>query len=245
MDSFLLQNSIIRYSDVKSHFTSDVDLQNVIKRLVDKGQLKKIKNGLYAVINPITSDIFANRFEIATSLYDDCCVSYHSALEFYGLSNQMYSEVYVTAPRRYNKFEFEGLNYSFFEMKRKAGIVEKEHNSLIRVTDLERTVIDCIDRIDLAGGIDELIMALNMVTYLDEAKLLAYLEELGKKFLYKKTGFFLQSLDSQHFSDKFFKTCKENMSNRADSIVENNWVPKRFNTGWKLIVPQTLINTEH
>ncbi len=245
MERLLLQKSIIRYSDVQNCFTSVVELQNIIKRLVNKGQIKKIKNGLYATINPVTSDIFANRFEIATALYDDCCVSYHSALEFHGLGHQMYSEVYVTSSKRYNRFEFGGLTYSFYEMKYKNGVVEKEHNSLIRVTDLERTVIDCIDRIDLAGGIEELMMALTVVTYLDETKLLGYLKAANKKILYKKVGFFLQKLETQYLSDDFFKICKQNMSNRADSIVENSWLPKSFNSEWNLIVPRTLINMEY
>ena len=43
-----------------------------------------------------------------------------------------------------------------------------EQNAEIVVTDLERTVVDCVDRIDIAGGIEKLVTALNGITNLDE-----------------------------------------------------------------------------
>jgi predicted transcriptional regulator of viral defense system len=62
-------------------------------------------------------------------------------------------------------------------------------DSLVRVTDEERTVIDCIDRIDRAGGLEELLHAIAAMTYLNENKLLNYLEIYDKQFLYQKTVF--------------------------------------------------------
>ena len=62
-------------------------------------------------------------------------------------------------------------------------------NSLVHVTDEERTVIDCIDRIDRAGGLEELLHAIAAMTYLNENKLMTYLEIYDKQFLYQKTGF--------------------------------------------------------
>lgn len=76
-----------------------------------------------------------------------------------------------------------------------------KQNAEIVVTDLERTVVDCLDPIDLAGGIEEFITALNGITHLDEQVLLAYLKEYNKKFVYEKAGFLL-SLSKKTFFHK-------------------------------------------
>ena len=59
----------------------------------------------------------------------------------------------------------------------------------VKVTTLERTVIDCIDRIDRSGGTEELLQSIRSVQYLDENRLLEILEDYNKATLYKKTGF--------------------------------------------------------
>ena len=38
-------------------------------------------------------------------------------------------------------------------------------DSLVRVTDLERTIIDCLDRLDRAGGVEEFIHSLAMINH--------------------------------------------------------------------------------
>lgn len=86
----------------------------MLKCLTEKNILKKLKGGLYATINPLTKDIFANKYEIATTLYNDNIVAYHSALEFYGLGNQVYSNVQVLSSKRYSPIEIDGLEYFFF-----------------------------------------------------------------------------------------------------------------------------------
>ena len=102
----------------------------------------------------------------------------------------MFSEVQVFTEKRYNPFTYNGLEYKFFSYTAKGGIMRLEQNAEIVVTDLERTVVDCIDRIDLAGGLEELVTALNGITHLDEQALLSYLKEYNKKFVYKKQAFY-------------------------------------------------------
>ena len=41
-------------------------------------------------------------------------------------------------------------------------------NEGIRVSSLEKTIIDCIDNIDLAGGIEEVLNALEQIKYVNE-----------------------------------------------------------------------------
>lgn len=60
---------------------------------------------------------------------------------------------------RFNLFEFEGVEFSCKIIKNYEQIIYKEIEK-VRITSLERTIIDCIDNIDLAGGIDGILNAL-------------------------------------------------------------------------------------
>ena len=174
MEDFYLSQALFRTQEILDNFTTERSMQVKLKALTENGRIEKIKNGLYATVNSLTGDIFASRFEIASALFENACVAYHSALEFHGLGNQMFSEVQVFTEKRYNPFIFNGLEYKFFSYTAKGGIMRLEQNAEIVVTDLERTVVDCIDRIDLAGGLEELVTALNGITHLDEQVLLSY-----------------------------------------------------------------------
>ena len=245
MKDFYQTYALFRTQDILENFTSVRSMQAKLKSLIGIGRIAKIKNGLYATINPLTGDIFASRFEIASALFENACVAYHSALEFHGLSNQMFSEVQVFIDKRNMPFEYNGIEYKFFSYNAKGGILCLEQNAKIVVTDLERTIVDCIDRIDLAGGLEELVMALNGITHLDEQALLTYLKEYNKKFIYKKAGFLFSMLKKDLLSQNFFDICKQNCSIKLEDISENKKMPRKTDKYWKLMYPEKIINTEN
>lgn len=245
MEDFYLSQALFRTQEILDNFTNERSMQVKLKALSENGRIEKIKNGLYATVNSLTGDIFASRFEIASALFANACVAYHSALEFHGLGNQMFSEVQVFTEKRYNPFIYDGLEYKFFSYTAKGGIMRLEQNAEIVVTDLERTVVDCIDRIDLAGGLEELVTALNGITHLDEQALLSYLKEYNKKFVYKKAGFLLSLLKKDLLSQNFFDICKQNCSIKLEDISENKKMPRKTDKYWGLMYPEKLINTEN
>lgn len=127
----------------------------------------------------------------------------------------------------------------------KDGILEYEQNAVIRVTELERTIVDCIDRIDVAGGLEELFSALSAISYCDEDKLLKHLFSYDKKFLYKKVGYLFSLLKPNYLSKNFYKVCKEKISTRDDDIREHKVISSLYIKDWKLYAPEKIINTEN
>ncbi len=109
---------MFRTQDILENFTSVRRMQAKLKTLIDVGRIAKIKNGLYATVNPLTDGVFANRFEIASALFENACIAYRSALEFHGLGNQMFSEVQVFTEKRNIPFEVFGAYVSRKTYKR-------------------------------------------------------------------------------------------------------------------------------
>lgn len=76
---------------------------------------------------------------------------------------------------RFKDFAFEGIDFVYcaapFEPTAENGVITPKGNPYVRITDLERTVIDCCDRIERAGGIEELLHCMEGISLLDEPKL--------------------------------------------------------------------------
>ena len=115
-------------------------------------------------------------------------------------------------------------------------------DSKVRVTDLERTVIDCIDRIKYAGGLEELLNNLSSIAYIDEDKLQHYLEDYGKAYLYQKAGFLLSMFKKQmHLSSGFFRRCKANIG-QSTRYLTDACENVAYETEWRLCVPGDLFD---
>ncbi len=111
---------------------------------------------------------------------------------------------------------------------------------LVRVTDIERTLLDCFDRIDRAGGTEELLHCLEGVILLNEEKLTTYLATFNKAFLYQKTGYMLERIRKQaHISDAFIDLCHKK-GTKSVKWLTNNDESDTFVNRWRLYVPQIL-----
>ena len=240
-----LNNALIKVDEIKKDFASQATLFGALKRLSDNKKIVKLKGGLYATVNPISKDIYVNRFEIATALHEGAYCAYHTALEYHGLATQVYSDVHVITEKRYSPMMIDDLEYQFFQSRYNGGITETKRNAKIRVTELERTVIDCLDRILLSGCLEEVFMALTMINYCDEDKLLKHLYGYGKKIIYKKAGYLFSVLKPTYLTERFYEECKRNMSECDDDIRENKQNAYVYSSEWKLYVPKQLMNTEN
>ena len=210
----------------------------LLKNYISKGLLCKVRRNLYGVTNPATGHILADQYEIASAITSSAYISYHSALEYYGLANQVFNEVFVSSESRFNDFEFDGRIYHYCNSISKTGIAVPMMSGKVRVTTLERTVIDCIDRIDRSGGTEELLQSIQAIQYLDEKQLSAILADYDKATLYKKAGFVLEHFRNQlHLSKEFIEKCS-NKNNVGSKVLTSAEDCPRFNSKWRIYVPE-------
>ena len=229
---------IFRLDDLKSKFNNKKQLNNWIFNLNKSNKIKKVRNGLYVSVDQMGL-ITSTKYDIASKISKDSCLCYHSALEFYGLTNQVFNELIVGSSTKFNNFEFEGITYIYKNMKNYNQV--KEEFGYIRVTSLERTVIDCIDNINLAGGIEELLNALEQIEILNEDKLLDALNSYDEIFLYQKTGYILEEFnDVLDLSDDFFNELKKHQSNQVKYFLQDEYKDIKYNSKWKLMCPLNL-----
>ena len=99
--------------------------RSLIKDLLNFRLIKRVKHNLYVVCDIEFKSTIADQYMIASKIKDDAYISYHSALEYYGVKNQIFYQVYVSTKKRFKDFDFEGITYKYIESKYDFGIVKK------------------------------------------------------------------------------------------------------------------------
>jgi predicted transcriptional regulator len=110
----------------------------------------------------------------------------------------------------------------------------------IRVTSLERTVIDSIADFEKIGGLEELLRCLLLIPSLDYSKLLDALELYGRAQLYQKAGFILEAWKEElSLPEPFFVECEKRSSASKTYLFEKQGDFVLHNR-WKLFAPKDL-----
>ncbi|MDD2676485.1 MAG: hypothetical protein PHP75_03325 [Methylacidiphilaceae bacterium] len=66
----------------------------------------------------------------------------------------------------------------------------------VRLTAIERTVVDVLHRSEIAGGTEEVLQSLELVRYLDPEKIADYVELLDNRSLASVSGWWLEKRQS-------------------------------------------------
>lgn len=214
---------------------------SLLDRLMKKGLAKKVRKNIYSVVNPVTGQIVATRYQIACAITETAYISHHSAFEYYGLANQVFYELYVSSESKFNTFEYDQITYKYVASRTQEGIVAAKNTTGVRITDLERTVIDSIRDFNKIGGFEELLNCLKGIHFLDEKQLLKYLTIYNTQGLYQRVGYLLQHYQNEmQLSTDFINCCKEKIGKSRRYLLNEANQQNIYNTEWKLMIPEGL-----
>ena len=226
-----------KIEDVNRYYNNIASARSAVKRLLSKGKALKIRNNLYTCVSAEHGGPIANRFQIASAINDTSYVSHHSAMEFYGITDQMMYEIYVSSDHRFQDFEFDGYHYHYIKSRLSEGVDTPAYSGGIRVTDKERTIADILKDMDKIGGIEECIANIGSITVLDEKKLLRYMDLYNNKFLYQKAGYLLwDKKDALGLSDEFFDICRSKIG-KSKRYLTADIKAGSYIEEWRLVVP--------
>ena len=134
-----------------------------------------------------------NEFVIGSMLVKPYAIAYWSALNHYGLTEQIPSTVFVQtlARKKKQKMEIFGVEYQIVRIKEeKFWGIHKEwiEEMQVNITDKEKTIVDCIDKPQYCGGIIEVAKALKNASF-DMKKLSKYARKMGNSGVVRRLGY--------------------------------------------------------
>ncbi|WP_321332527.1 type IV toxin-antitoxin system AbiEi family antitoxin [uncultured Bacteroides sp.] len=216
--------------------------QELLRNYAKRNLVVQIRRNLYSVTDLASKATIANKYEIGSHISQSSYISYHSALEYHGLAHQLFYNLSISSDSRFNDFDFEDIHYSYCKSNSSEGVEVPPMDSLVRVTSLERTIVDCLDRIDRSGGLEELVHSLAMIPYLNENKLQHYLAIYDKAFLYKKVGFILQLFqENLKLSADFISFCHQKGALHVKHLTDPS-ESGTFYRKWNIYAPENILS---
>jgi predicted transcriptional regulator of viral defense system len=169
--------------------------------LQQRGAIERIEKGKYLII-PLGAEkgkYTLHEFVIGSLLVEPYSIAYWSALNYYGLTEQIPTTVFIqTISRRFNyNPEVFGVQYKITKVKKeKVFGIRKEwiEETQINITDKEKTIIDCLDKPQYAGGIIEVAKALKNSKF-DRKKLQSYAQCIGNSGVIRRLGYLCELLN--------------------------------------------------
>ncbi len=233
----LTKLKIFNYSDVCKILGNKSSALSLIQDYLDKGYIRRIKHNLYTVISLESGECVADKFLIASNITDSSFISHHSAFEFYNYYNQVYNCVNVSSFTKFKDFEFDDNRYSFIKATQDLFI---ENIRGIKVTSIERTIVDSIKDSNKYSDLEETLNCINMIPYISSDDILKYLEIIDSKMLYKKVGIILSMYKNKfNIHESFFEKCHF----ESDSVrghFDNNLKNHVYNAEWKIYIDKDI-----
>ncbi|OYT34075.1 hypothetical protein B6U96_13865 [Archaeoglobales archaeon ex4484_92] len=176
-------------------------LKVILSRLEKKWWVERIEKGKYMVI-PLGArkgEYTLNEFVIGSLLVDPSVIAYWSALNYHGLTEQIPATVFVQTTSRKKKRELEifGVRYRIVRIKKEKffGIERVWLDEFqVNVTDREKTIVDCLDKPGLCGGVIEVAKALKHGEF-DFERLSEYAVKIGNSGVVRRLGYLCDVLD--------------------------------------------------
>jgi len=213
------------------------------------GHILSVRRGLFASVAPGSSPASApvDAYLIAALGCPGGVLGYHSALELHGLAYSTFENVQILVSRSQREWTFRGVSYQPVKPRRalNAEALTLEVETMDRlgmdlpVTSVARTLVDVLDRPDLAGGWEEVWRSLETLRIVDLPAVQAYLERLGNATTAALVGFFLEQHQTSLSVDETTLQSLEKQRPRGKHYLDRS-KGGRLASRWNLIVPDAL-----
>ena len=198
----------------KDYFATGDFLSELVKRNI----LARVKSGKYLILQAGAENTQLKNWPVIArelALPHPYFISHYSALRLHGMTTHPLFDVCVTTPHRLTDKKVSGFNYRFIYCK-------KEHfwgdeirwvtkQEKVQVSDMERTVLDGLDRPDLCGGILEIVRGIWVKKAdLNSQKMMKYAKRFRTKAALKRLGLILETLKiKEDLAGELFKMLED------------------------------------
>jgi len=232
INNYLEENQvdIFRIKDLRKIFSGYdiINLNFILREIIDL-EYTKIEQGKYC------RNTFRNEYAIGNHLTFDAVIGYWSALNIHGLTEQFPNKVYVQTLKNKSNTEIFGVNYQFVKVRphKMTGIIKTGvGTNQFKITDVEKTIIDCFDLPKYSGGFMELIRAFHK-TKLSSMKMIGYLQAVNNRAATKRIGYLAELFDKKGFK-QLIKFAKKQKSKNYDLLDIYGLDEGKYNSEWRL-----------
>ena len=240
-------SSTIRAADVIR--VLEIDRQHASRLLAGwhkQGVVRRVAHGLYVPVQPSAlglTQVLEDPWVLVPEMYSPGYIGGWSALEYWELTEQLFRSICVLTNKRvtYGETNHQGVKFFIKYVPEKQLIGTKtvwRGHTKILVSDLYKTLLDCIDDVHLGAGLQHITDCLLEFTKTSNKPsetdlLLDYAVQMNNGALFKKLGYLAEQLE---FKPSFVNECKKHLTS-GYATLDKYAAKNRLVTRWNLWVP--------
>lgn len=250
--AFFATHPVFTHAEFVTAHTAGGSSEHTSNSLLSKhlagGRIVRIRRGLYASVaagvDPAV--LRPDPYLLATKASTDAVVAYHAALAFHGKAYSVWRRYAYLTAHRVRPFEFQGQEFVGVHVPAPVralhdfggGVLVRTHSGgEVRVTSLERCLVDLLHSPQHGGGWEEIWRSLEMVEYFDLAEVVRYTLLLGSALTVARVGFCLeQHGDAWMVEDEHLEPLRRHAPAQP-SYLSARREPGKLVPRWNLIVP--------
>ena len=189
---------------------------NLLSGMARKGALHRVGRGRYVVIPPdvlyqrksyvIDPHLIIDELIKGGNAGEPYYVAYQSAATIHGAAHQLPFALMVAVPRQRRPIELGQTQIQFVQLQPHKLFSFREmsyHEARLNVSDREKTMLDCLERFDLCGGVDEAARTISvLIEDAELGKLPDYVGRMNNQALTQRLGFILEHLSTLQAIDE-------------------------------------------
>ena len=249
---YLERTAVFTTDEFRGALAPGTNASTVNNRLLQayrRGHVERVTRGVYVSRIGLFRERVPDPLVVASKLVPDSVIAYHSALEAHGVAHSPFTRVtFLTAstPVRlsYRGYKFVGLSPKPRQLREKTWRASVEPTrrgqELLRVTSRERTLVDCLDRLQWSGGPEELFRSLGGFPALNVDKVVGYLDVLQSPAISARVAWVLFARpDHWHLTDADRGLFRRRLG-KGPHFFGRRTSAMRFVPEWSLYVPADL-----
>jgi len=209
----------------------DREINNVLRSLTRNGLLYRLERGKFV------RSSFADDNVIANFMAPDGGIAYWTALNAHGLTEQFANKTFIQTSLGKKNLSDKSRQYEFVKVQGYKLFGYKTYgygNHTYKMTDVEKTIIDCFDSPQYSGWYQEIIKGFNNAK-MYQSKLIKYCKLIKNNSLIKRLGFLADFLEKP-VMEKFIEYA-QNTINKNYSLFEIGGEKKgEYDSKWKLVL---------
>jgi predicted transcriptional regulator of viral defense system len=226
--------------------------KNLLAKHVAAGRIQRVRRGLYAAVAPglRPEEAPLDPYLLASKLADDAVIAYHAAVQFYGKSYSVWRRFHYLTDHRLRPLVVRGDEFvpvptpaTLRYRRDRGGAIERiaHAGGSVRVTTLERCLVDVLDAPERCGGWEEAWRSLELIEFFDLDQVVDYALRLGSAVTIARVGVYLDQHRDELMVDGAHLSELRRARPRQPRYFDAARTPGRLMHEWNLIVPDEIL----
>lgn len=235
---YISTHQVFTTSELMGAMDSPSAAEEQLRLAIRARRVERVRRGLLVSNHGRFQDVPIDPAAVVAALDVNAVVSYHSALEAYGVAHNVGFTFQFRSDVVRSRFAFRGVIYEPYGSVRDARWrLIRSGDIRVKATTREQTVVDCTDKPSRSGGVEEVIRGLTALVYLDVDELVALVGQRSPATASRVGWLLEQKMEDWAVSEGQLDCLESRLDSGPYRLGRSVSGEGSWSTRWRLLLP--------